>query len=131
MVSTTEVLSKEPIETEVDELTAIVVPEDTVAAIERDEGVSIARVELYDLGSTCHLSLYRADFTNYVDLPVRVFKTANMQQFDTVGHGDLVVEVPNVSGRSFSFPLLYNIRVRTNDLAYWLSLDYSTITHYI
>ena len=131
MVSTTEVLSKEPIETEVDELTAVVVPEDTVAAIERDEGVSVAHVELYDSGSTCHLSPYRTDFTNYVDLPARVFKTANAQQFDAVGHGDLVVEVPNVSGRSFSFPLLYDIRVRTNDLTYRLGLDYSMITHYI
>ena len=61
VVNMTKVLSNESVETEVDESTAAVVPEDTVAAIERDKGVPVARVELYDSRPTCHLSPYRAD----------------------------------------------------------------------
>jgi len=57
VVNTTEVLSKESVETEVDELTAIVVLEDTEAAIERDEGVSVAHVELYDSHLACYCCL--------------------------------------------------------------------------
>jgi hypothetical protein len=74
---------------------AVNAKEDVVAAIEHAERTSGARVELYDSGSTCHLSPYHADFQNFEDLPARPFKTANTQQFDAVGCGNHVVEVPN------------------------------------
>jgi hypothetical protein len=59
---------------------AVNAEEDVVAAIEHAEGTSGARVELYDSGSTCHLSPYRADFQNFEDLPAHPFKTANTMQ---------------------------------------------------
>ena len=39
-----------------------------MAAIECNEGASVACVEVYDMGSTCRLLPYHADFNNFVDL---------------------------------------------------------------
>ena len=78
-----------------DEEATVNVKEDIAATIKCDDGVSVAHVELYDSGSTCHLSPYCDDFQNFKNLPAFVFKMVNAQQFDAVGRGDLLVEVPN------------------------------------
>jgi transposase InsO family protein len=68
---------------------------EVIAAAENAAKVPGARIELYDSGSTCHISPYRNDFVNFKDSPARAFKTANNQHFDAIGYGDLVVEIPN------------------------------------
>jgi len=89
----------EPMETHVDEEEAAVnVEEDVSAATEHKKGVSPVRAELYDSGTTSHLSPYRENFQDYEDLPLRAFKTANEQSFNAVGRGTLVIHVPNGTG---------------------------------
>jgi hypothetical protein len=50
--------------------------------------------ELFDSGSTEHLSPYRDQFTTYQEMPPKSFTTANKQNFQAVGAGDMVIEVP-------------------------------------
>ena len=50
-------------------------------------------VELYDSGSTQHLSLYCSQFTSYYNIPVQPFTVANQQSFDATGTGDMVIKV--------------------------------------
>ncbi|KAK0459447.1 hypothetical protein IW261DRAFT_1318909, partial [Armillaria novae-zelandiae] len=51
--------------------------------------------ELYDSGTTKHLSPYREVFQNFVETPPRKFTAVNMQHFTAQGIGDVVVEIPN------------------------------------
>jgi hypothetical protein len=53
------------------------------------------RTELYDSGTTHHISPYREMFENLVDIPLKTFNDINQQKFDAVGKGDMVIEVPN------------------------------------
>ena len=55
------------------------------------------RVDLYDSGCTNHISPFREQFENYVDIPPKRFRAANQQAFDAIGQGELIVEVPNGS----------------------------------
>ena len=69
---------------------------DSAAAAFTEEALSAGpRVELYDSGSTQHLSPYRDQFTSYHDIPPRPFTAANQQSFDATGTGDMVIEVPD------------------------------------
>ena len=53
-------------------------------------------VELYDSGATRHISPYKSDFTSYSPLTPPIFlNAANQQRFLAVGHGTLVIQVPN------------------------------------
>ncbi|KAF8546405.1 hypothetical protein OG21DRAFT_1427090, partial [Imleria badia] len=52
-------------------------------------------VELYDSGSTHHLSPYRKHFVSFRTTPPRSFDAANQQSFSATGVGDMLVEVPN------------------------------------
>src|SRR5258708_2039381 len=53
-------------------------------------------VELYDSGATCHISPYKSDFISYAPLSPPVFlNTTNQQKFPAIGHGTLIVRVPN------------------------------------
>jgi hypothetical protein len=67
------------------------------AAFLDDEGANCPRprVELLDSGCTCHISLYKDDFTVLKDILPRPFQAANKQHFSVTGQGELVVEVPN------------------------------------
>jgi hypothetical protein len=59
------------------------------------------RVELYDSGATRHISPYKSDFTSYVPLVPPIFmNTANQQRFPAVGHGTLIVRVPDGGTKS-------------------------------
>jgi len=69
---------------------------DSVDAVLTEEALSAGpRIELYDSGSTQHLSPYRDQFTSYHDIPPRPFTAANQQSFDATGTGDMVIEVPD------------------------------------
>jgi gag-polypeptide of LTR copia-type/Zinc knuckle len=50
--------------------------------------------ELFNSGSTEHLSPYCDQFTTYRETPPKSFTTANKQNFQAVGAGDMVIEVP-------------------------------------
>jgi Pol polyprotein/zinc knuckle protein len=53
-------------------------------------------VELYDSGTTRHISPYKSNFISYAPLIPPVFlNTANQQQFPAIGHGTLAIQVPN------------------------------------
>ena len=51
--------------------------------------------ELYDSGTTRHISPYRKMFEEFTDIPPKTFNAANKQQFDAVGQGEMIIEVPN------------------------------------
>ena len=51
--------------------------------------------ELYNSGTTQHISLYRDLFDNYVEIPPKLLSAANKQKFAAIGKGDMVIEVPN------------------------------------
>ena len=64
-----------------------------ITAVDDDHRLHI---ELYDSGATQHISPYKSDFTSYSPLtPPTFLNTANQQQFPAIGHGTLVVQVPN------------------------------------
>jgi len=46
------------------------------------------------------MSPYRADFTNFKELPARTFQAANKQRFSAVGSGDLTISLPNGTTRT-------------------------------
>ncbi|KAJ8508349.1 hypothetical protein ONZ45_g9375 [Pleurotus djamor] len=58
------------------------------------------RAELYDSGCSRHITPYREDLLNFVDITPRRFSAANKQEFHATGMGDMVVEVPNGVGTS-------------------------------
>ena len=77
---TVEMLSEESdVEAPGNEEATVNVKEDIAATIKCNDGVSVADVELYDSGSTCHLSPCCDDFQNFENLPACVFKTVNAQ----------------------------------------------------
>ncbi|KAI0037752.1 hypothetical protein FA95DRAFT_1459436, partial [Auriscalpium vulgare] len=51
--------------------------------------------ELYDSGTTRHISPYLDDFENYREIPPRRFTAANQQGFAATGVGEMVIDVPN------------------------------------
>ena len=59
-----------------------------------------SRAELYDSGCTKHISPYRDDLIDFVDIPPKSFRAANKQSFSATGIGKLIVDLPNGTGRS-------------------------------
>ncbi|KDQ50303.1 hypothetical protein JAAARDRAFT_51339 [Jaapia argillacea MUCL 33604] len=71
---------------------------DTAAALGDttwDKMRNIPQKELYDSRSTCHISPYCDNFENFVEIPPKPFTAAKKQNFNAVGLGKLVLEVPN------------------------------------
>ena len=56
---------------------------------------SSSQVNLYDSGTTCHISPYRKHFENLVDIPNKSFTTMNCQKFVATGVGNMIIKVPN------------------------------------
>ena len=53
------------------------------------------RAELYDSGCTKHISPYRDDLIDFVEIPPKSFRAANKQCFSATGIGRLIVDLPN------------------------------------
>ncbi|CAA7262723.1 unnamed protein product [Cyclocybe aegerita] len=53
------------------------------------------RVEIYDLGSTRHISPYREDFVNLTEIPPQTLRAANKNNFSATGVGELIINVPS------------------------------------
>ncbi|KAF7288169.1 Retrovirus-related Pol polyprotein from transposon TNT 1-94 [Mycena chlorophos] len=64
------------------------------AAAHEGEQVKL-RSELFDSGSTRHLTPYRDELTNYVSIPPRNLSAANKSGFSPIGQGDMEIDVPN------------------------------------
>jgi hypothetical protein len=54
-----------------------------------------AIIELYDSGTTRHISPYHEHFETMSSIPPKPFVAANKQRFNATGIGELVIEVPN------------------------------------
>ncbi|KIO08044.1 hypothetical protein M404DRAFT_78898, partial [Pisolithus tinctorius Marx 270] len=65
------------------------------ANLVNDSPISAPIVELYDSGSTRHISPYKEKFERLTPIPPRLFSAANRQLFDATAMGELVIEVPN------------------------------------
>ena len=75
--------------------------------------------EIYDSGCTNHISPYRERFENFEQTPPRSFKAANKQSFNTIGKGDLVIDIPN--GNSFT-------KLRLRDVQYTPNVAYTLVS---
>ena len=53
------------------------------------------QVELYDSGTTHHISPYHECFENLVDIPNKSFTAVNCQKFVMTEVSDIIIEVPN------------------------------------
>lgn len=62
---------------------------------ERAKASGDTRRELYDSGALRHISPYRDDFADYVEIAPREFSAANEQKFHAVGQGEVTIDVPN------------------------------------
>ncbi|GLB45851.1 putative reverse transcriptase (RNA-dependent DNA polymerase) [Lyophyllum shimeji] len=51
--------------------------------------------KVYDSGCTRHISPYRDDFENFIEIFPKAFCAANKQRFMAVGKGEMEVDVPN------------------------------------
>ncbi|KAG2361726.1 hypothetical protein BDR07DRAFT_1461313 [Suillus spraguei] len=67
-----------------------------VTAKVANEHTDTTIVELYDSGTTRHISPYHDQFTTLTPIPPKMFAAANKQRFDATGIGELVIEVPMV-----------------------------------
>jgi hypothetical protein len=66
-----------------------------VAASVADAAANVLVVELYDSGSTRHISPYRNRFESLTTIPPKSFVAANKQCFDATWIGEMVIEIPN------------------------------------
>ena len=67
--------------------------EEIAAAV--SSGSSDIHAELYNSGTTCHISPYCDMFTNYTPTPPKYLNAANKRKFVAIGKGDMVIKVPN------------------------------------
>jgi len=71
------------------------------ATITPTEEDTLPRTELYDSGTSRHISPYKANFTSYTPLsPPLYIGATNNHKFPTVGTGTLVIQVPANGGES-------------------------------
>ena len=75
--------------------------------------------ELYDSGCTNHISPYHDQFENFERTAPRSFKAANKQSFNTIGKGDLIIDVPN--GNDFT-------KLRLTDVQYTPNVAYTLVS---
>jgi hypothetical protein len=52
-------------------------------------------IELYDSGSTRHISQFKELFDTLSTIPPKTFMAANKQLFNAVGIGEMIIEIPN------------------------------------
>jgi len=69
--------------------------EDTAAHVAHSGDADRACVELYDSGCSKHITPYRVDIENFVEIPQKTFQAANKQSFKVVGKGELVIDILN------------------------------------
>ena len=74
----------------------IIEPDDVAnAAMDGASNANEICTELYDSGTTRHISPYQDLFDNYVEIPPKSLSAANKWKFTAIGKGDMVIKVPN------------------------------------
>ncbi|KIK84331.1 hypothetical protein PAXRUDRAFT_94975, partial [Paxillus rubicundulus Ve08.2h10] len=68
-------------------------PDLAAAVSDRCSGEPVT--ELYDLGSTWHISPYHDNFESFATILLKPFLAANKQRFNAIGIGEMVIDVPN------------------------------------
>jgi hypothetical protein len=100
--------------------------EETAAAIITPANVDCTPcTEIYDLGASCHISLYKDNFTSYMPLSTLLyFNAASQHKFSAISMGTLIVQTPN-RGRESTLALLHALYVPsiTNTLISLRALD--------
>ena len=61
---------------------------------------SLADVELYDSGASCHMSGYRHRFINFMAIEPQSITAADRRSFSAIRKGDMWVELPNGKEKS-------------------------------
>jgi hypothetical protein len=67
-----------------------VVSHEEAAAVTTGEA-NLPRSELYDSGSTRHITPFRDELTNFVEITPQYFNAANKSSFSVIGCGDMVI----------------------------------------
>lgn len=70
-------------------------PHDLVAKVSNGHTEDGTMTELYDSGSTRHISPYKEQFESLSPITPKPFTAANKQSFNAIGVGEMIVEVPN------------------------------------
>lgn len=65
-----------------------------------EDAADSPRAEVYDSGTTRHISPFREDLEKFSTISPKTFRAANKQNFSAVGMGELVVNVPNGANSS-------------------------------
>jgi len=72
------------------------IPEHVAAFVSANGNVvNTPRTEVYDSSCTSHISPYQRDLENFIDIPLKSFQAANKQDFQAVGKGEMVIDIPN------------------------------------
>ena len=73
--------------------------EELAAEVSAEE-MSVPQAEIYDSGCSKHLTPYREDLKNFVEIPPKSFRAANKQSMHATGMGELVIDMPNGTNAS-------------------------------
>jgi len=72
------------------------IPEHVAAFVSANGNVvNTPRTEVYNSGCTSHISPYQRDLENFIDILPKSFQAANKQDFQAVGKGKMVIDIPN------------------------------------
>jgi hypothetical protein len=71
-----------------------------VEELAAEEVVSVSepvpmRVEVFDSGTTTHISPYRESFSTFETIPPRPLHAANKESFSAIGKGEVILDLPN------------------------------------
>ena len=72
------------------------IPEHIAAFVSASSNVDdTSHIEVYNSGCTSHISPYRNDLEKFTEIPLKPFQAANRQNFQAVGKGEMVIDIPN------------------------------------
>lgn len=69
--------------------------DEEVAGQVQEQHTSGTRIEIFDSGSSRHISPYRDAFSVFEPTPPRSLRAANQQSFNAVGKGEIILDLPN------------------------------------
>jgi len=71
-------------------------PEHIVAFVSASSNAdNTSCTEVYDSGCTSHISPYRNNLKNFIEISPKSFQAANKQDFQAVGKGEMVIDLLN------------------------------------
>jgi hypothetical protein len=79
----------------------------------------LKKIELYDSGTTKHLSPYLKSFLNFQEIDPKPISAANKSEFNAIGKGDILIEVPNGTDAT---------KFRLTDVLYCPDIGYTLVS---